>query len=202
VSGQGGEQCSGCLDTMLQTSSDRTNKTAQRFVADAMLGKLAKWLRVMGIDVAYDPAATNEQLQKPMVREGRILLTRDRRLARQVAKASPGTLLLIESDYYHEQVRQVVQSLGLKPIIQMFTRCLRCNRLLQPAAKEVVIEKVPLYVRTTQTNFMHCPVCDGVYWAGTHRDHMLQQLKIMLEEAVAKSHDDLSWQSKHGPHQA
>ncbi|MGH8057884.1 MAG: Mut7-C RNAse domain-containing protein, partial [Candidatus Entotheonellia bacterium] len=79
----------------------------KRFIADAMLGKLVKWLRVMGVDVEYDPHTPDHELFRFAVQEGRILLTRDHRLVQR--REIPGRLL-IESDYYHEQVRQVVQA--------------------------------------------------------------------------------------------
>jgi uncharacterized protein len=150
---------------------------APQFVTDAMLGKLAKWLRVMGIDVLYDPDSTDAQLLQSAERGGRILLTRDRRLTH---RRTPAHLLYIDSDYYHEQVRQVVQVFHLADRIQVFTRCLRCNAPLRPLAKEVVAARVPPYVYATQMSFKHCAACDRLYWGGTHRDNMLRQLQAML----------------------
>ena len=148
-----------------------------QFVTDAMLGKLTKWLRVMGIDVVYDPGSTDAQLLRCAERGGRILLTRDRRLTH---RRTPANLLYIDSDYYHEQVRQVVQVFHLADRIRVFTRCLRCNAPLQPIAKEVVAARVPSYVYATQLTFKHCATCDRLYWGGTHRDNMLRQLQAML----------------------
>lgn len=173
-----------------------TDIPAQRFIADAMLGKLVKWLRVMGIDVMYDPAAAKDQLLRSAEQERRILLTRDCRLAwRQKSAASAG-FLFIESDYYHEQVRQVVQIFALQQALRVFTRCLRCNRLLQTVAREVVVGQVPAYVLATQTTFKHCASCNRLYWAGTHRDNMLRQLQAMLGDALAPSVHDLPLQSQ------
>jgi uncharacterized protein with PIN domain len=148
-----------------------------RFVTDAMLGKLTKWLRVMGIDVIYDPDTTDARLLHCAEPGGRILLTRDRRLMR---RRGPARLLYIESDYYHEQVRQVVEAFNLAERIQVFTRCIRCNVPLRTIAKQVVVERVPPYVYATQTIFKHCAACDRLYWGGTHRDNMLRQLQAML----------------------
>jgi uncharacterized protein with PIN domain len=148
-----------------------------RFSADAMLGKLTKWLRVMGIDVLYDPATPDAELLQWSVREGRILLTRDRHLMR---RRGPVQRLYIESDYYHEQVRQVVQAFHLANRIQMFTRCIRCNDPLRAIAKQVVAGKVPPYVFVTQATFKYCEACDRLYWGGTHRDNMLRQLEVIL----------------------
>ena len=151
----------------------------ERFMADAMLGKLTKWLRVMGLDVAYDPSVADDQLLRGAVQEGRILLTRDRRL---LHRRGPTRRLLIESDYYHEQVRQVVQTFELKPAIRVFTRCLRCNTPLHPVVKTAIAGRVPPYVYATQTTFKRCMACDRIYWGGTHRDNMLRQLQVILGE--------------------
>jgi uncharacterized protein with PIN domain len=150
---------------------------APQFVTDAMLGKLTKWLRVIGMDVMYDPDTTDAQLLQCAERGGRIFLTRDRRLTQ---RRSPVQLLYVESDYYHEQVRQVVQAFHLADRIQVFTRCLRCNALLRAIAKEVVAERVPPYVYATQMTFKRCETCNRLYWGGTHRDNMLRQLQTML----------------------
>ncbi|HXH13924.1 MAG TPA: Mut7-C RNAse domain-containing protein [Alphaproteobacteria bacterium] len=149
----------------------------KRFIADAMLGKLVKWLRVLGIDVVYDPRATDAQLVCQAAQEDRILLTRDRRLA---ARRGTHRRLLIDSDYYHEQVCQVVHRFGLEPEIRVFTRCLRCNTPLCTVSLTAVAAKVPPYVAATQTTFKHCATCDRVYWGGTHRENMLRQLRVML----------------------
>lgn len=152
-----------------------TNDT--RFVADTMLGKLTKWLRVMGFDVRYDPGTTDAQLFRCAETDERILLTRDRHLMHRRGSAQR---LYIESDYYHQQVRQVVQAFNLADRIQAFTRCIRCNAPLYIIAKPVVVKRVPAYVYATQMTFKHCAPCDQLYWGGTHRDNMLRQLKVML----------------------
>ena len=152
-----------------------------RFVADTMLGKLTKWLRVMGIDVKYGPATIDAQLLRCAERGGRILLTRDRHLMQRRGAAQR---LYIESDYYHEQVRQVVQAFKLADRIQTFTRCLRCNAPLCTIANAMVTERVPPYVSATQLTFKYCAPCDQVYWGGTHRDNMLRQLQVMLGDLL------------------
>jgi uncharacterized protein len=159
-----------------------------QFVADAMLGKLAKWLRVMGIDVLYDPDGTDAQLLQCAERCGRILLTRNRRL---MHRRGPAQRLYVESDYYHEQVRQVVHAFPLAESIQVFSRCLQCNSVLGAIAKQLVADKVPPYVYATQMIFKHCAVCDRLYWGGTHRDNMLRQLQAMLRGPLTISCETL-----------
>jgi uncharacterized protein len=148
-----------------------------RFVADVMLGKLTKWLRVMGIDAHYQATLTDTQLLQCAERDGRILLTRDRYLMRRRGTARR---LYIESNYYHEQVRQVVRAFDLLSSFQVFSRCLRCNEPLRNVTKSTVATQVPPYVYATQAAFKQCPRCHQVYWGGTHRDNMLRQLQTML----------------------
>ncbi|MDQ3828846.1 MAG: Mut7-C RNAse domain-containing protein [Candidatus Tectomicrobia bacterium] len=151
------------------------------FVADAMLGKLVRWLRVMGIDVLYDPHVTDAHLLRCAEREGRVLLTRDRRLANW---RGPARRFLIESAYYHEQVREVVRAFQLAGRIAVFSRCLRCNTPLRPVSRDLVAGKVPAYVFATQITFKTCNACDRLYWNGTHRDNMLRQLRAMLGDLL------------------
>jgi uncharacterized protein len=148
------------------------------FVADAMLGKLAKWLRVMGIDVLYDPGLTDARLLQCADVGGKIILTRDHRL---MNRRGPTQRFYIESDYYHEQIRQVVQAFHLVDRIHVFTRCLRCNAPLRAIAKQLVAGRVPSYVYATQMAFKHCAMCDRLYWGGTHRDNTLRQLQAILD---------------------
>ena len=157
----------------------------ERFIADTMLGKLAKWLRIMGVDVVYDPHLPTRQLLRYAEQEDRILLTRDHRI---VLCRGATHRLLIESDYYHEQVRQVVEAFGLDRGLQAFTICLRCNTPLHDVAKQAVIGKVPPYVYATHMEFRRCAVCDQIYWGGTHRDNMRRQLHVMLGELRSTSH--------------
>jgi hypothetical protein len=156
-----------------------TTMEDRRFIADAMLGKLVKWLRVLGVDVSYNPRATDDELLRGAAEEERVLLTRDRRLAN---RRGAYRRLLIESDYYHEQVRQVVRQFGLDPNRHIFSRCLRCNTPLSPVAGATVAAKVPPYVYATQTTFKYCPTCARIYWSGTHRSNMLRQLQAILGE--------------------
>jgi uncharacterized protein with PIN domain len=163
----------------LKTEMAMTNDT--RFVADTMLGKLTKWLRVMGFDVKYDSETTDVQLLRCAEADERVLLTRDCHL---ISRRGSIQHLYIESDYYHQQVRQVVQAFNLAHNIQAFTRCIRCNALLDTIAKPVVVKRVPAYIYATHMLFKHCVLCNHLYWGGTHRDNMLRQLQVMLSDLL------------------
>jgi uncharacterized protein with PIN domain len=137
------------------------------FIADAMLGTLAKWLRILGYDTHFDPALDDFQLMRLARAEDRVLLTRDRELARRRGIRT----LLIESEQLDNQIRQVLVELALEPE-QSFSRCPVCNELLQSLDREVARELVPAYVARTHETFKICPACRRVYWPGTHRQRM------------------------------
>jgi len=156
----------------------RIEEVTVRFAADRMLGRLAKWLRVIGQDVIYGPHLTGYGLIRAARQQNRLILTRDRVLK----KKHPPEFIFIASDRYGEQLRQVIEACGLKPQENLFTRCLSCNALLQPKSKASVQELVPPYVFSTQEDFVWCPTCHRVFWPATHHDKMLEELKKILPE--------------------
>jgi uncharacterized protein with PIN domain len=170
---------------MVKAKSDRfklTNETfmvsapqVRKFAADRMLGRLVKWLRVIGQDVIYGPHLSGYGLIRAARAEGRLILTRDRSLA----KKQPPEVLFIESDHHREQLQQVIKRCDLNPLAKAFSRCLECNALLQPRAKESVKDAVPPYVYETQERFCWCPECRRIYWPATHQQRMEEELKQM-----------------------
>ena len=146
-----------------------------RLIADGMLGRLARWLRLLGYDTVYEKDADDLELARRARAEGRVLLTRDRALA---ARRGLRTLL-ITSERVQEQVQQVVETLGPPPNPAL-SRCSLCNVPLEPATPPQVADRVPPYVLQTQKRFGVCPTCGRVYWAGTHLQHMRRYLGASL----------------------
>ncbi len=146
-----------------------------KFAADKMLGRLTRWLRVIGQDVTYGPHLSGYGLIREARREGRLILTRDRGLTRK----NPPDYLLIQSDQFREQLKQVVQTCRLEPFKEAFTRCVECNTVLQPVPKEAVRERVPPYVFSNQERFSFCLRCQRIYWPATHQQKMVEQLKAL-----------------------
>jgi uncharacterized protein with PIN domain len=145
-----------------------------KFIADVMVGKLARWLRVLGFDVLYSNKYDDDEILRIAEAENRIILTRDTGLA---ARAGNSRCLFIENDNYREQIQQVLRWFGLKDFA-VFSRCLECNNLLEDVDKEVVFNDVPPYVYLTQDRFARCPSCRRIYWHGTHADEMLKRLQL------------------------
>jgi uncharacterized protein with PIN domain len=161
----------------LETATQST-AAELKFAVDRMLGKLAKWLRVLGHDAIYGEHLSGPGLIRVARAENRLILTRDRGLK----KKQPQDYLFIESDHYREQVRQVIRACGLKPLDHAFTRCLECNLVLEPRSKAEVEKRVPPYVFVTQEHFSWCPKCRRVFWPGTHHQKMLEELKQLIVE--------------------
>ncbi len=149
-----------------------TDAEELKFAADRMLGRLVKWLRVIGQDVIYGPHLTGYGLIRAARRENRLILTRDRGLKHK----QPPEFIFIESDRYAEQLLQVIEQCRLRPLGKLFTRCLVCNAPLQPKAKESVKAMVPPYVFSTEEKFSWCAECRRVYWPATHHRKILEQL--------------------------
>ena len=136
-----------------------------KFITTKELGRLCKWLRIMGFDTSYFSGDEKRELVIESLRENRIILTRDSKMS----VYSGIRMLHIKSDFVEEQVKQVITELKIKSEKnKFFTICVICNTMLKKIKKSSVEKKVPPYVYETQNNFMICPVCDKIYWQGTH----------------------------------
>jgi len=137
-----------------------------------MLGTLAKWLRILGYDTLFDASLNDHQLARLARAEGRVLLTRDRELARRRGLHA----LLVAGEHLDDQVRQVLSELSLVPD-GAFSRCPVCNQPLEAIDRETAQARVPAYVVQTYDSFSCCPACRRVYWRGTHWQQMDEHLK-------------------------
>ena len=143
-----------------------------RFIVDINAGKLAKWLRIMGFDTVCQADATRSAYPG-RAKEKRVLLTRNTAL-----RPAWGPLLLIRSNHLHEQLQEVVQSLGIKRSqVELFARCLVCNTPVERIEKEAVRNRVPDYVWESQAAFSRCPDCGRIYWPGTHADRSRNMIR-------------------------
>jgi uncharacterized protein with PIN domain len=139
----------------------------RKFMVDFMLGRLCRWLRLIGEDAEYFKESDRGGIIYRSLTEKRIILTRDHRLSKKKALG----LCLIMSDNFREQLKQVVEEFGL--VVEdekIFTRCTLCNTPIIPILKEEAEGKVPEYVYETQDEFSFCPKCSKIYWKGTHRE--------------------------------
>lgn len=146
-----------------------------RFSADEMLGKLARWLRLGGIDVSYRQNIPDRELLDEAQREGRIIITRDTRM---IQKLKPEEFLFITQDRLEDQFREFQSRFG--PALEearSLSRCAECNASLLPLTKDQVEGKVWPYVFASQSAFTGCPACGKVYWRATHVEKILHRLE-------------------------
>ena len=153
-----------------------TSDFRSEFVADVMVGKLARWLRILGYDVLYSNRFEDDEILHIARSENRIVLTRDVELHQR----GLGQSVLIANDDYNEQIRQVISECGLHKFA-VLSRCAECNTPLAEADKESVFLKIPPYVYLTHDQFALCPTCDRVYWHGTHTSEMLAKTQRWIE---------------------
>lgn len=138
-------------------------------MVDSMLGRLATWLRLLGLDAPL--------VAKPPVRlgPGEVLLTRRVKL-----KGKPG-VIFIAHDRLEDQLRQVVDELGIGIDYGMlFTRCVRCNVETLPISREQAVDQVPEHTLHTAESFTRCPECGQVFWPGTHRERARKFIERLM----------------------
>jgi uncharacterized protein len=145
-----------------------------RFALDSSLGKLAKWLRILGFDSVYVPGNSRESFLFYGT-EDRILLTRSRR----IQDRNPGReLLFIRFNDPRDQLHQVISDLKLDfSNIKPFSRCIRCNVSLHETPKEKIQFSVPDYVYQSRDRFRKCPSCGRIYWPGTHVNSVMNTIR-------------------------
>ena len=129
-----------------------------------MLGRTAKWLRMLGFDTYYDNRADDDSLKRLCLREGRVLLTKDVALHRLMP---PGASRLVEAIEPRPQLEEIASAFRLKRFA-LPPRCSLCNGELAAIEKERVKDLVPPYVFRTQERFQRCAQCQKIYWQGTH----------------------------------
>lgn len=141
-----------------------------RFVLDVHLGTLARRMRLLGLDAAYDQQADDEALLKTSLTEQRVLLTRDRGLLHRRALRWGA---YIDHQVPDEQLREVLDRFA--PSLHPWTRCPVCNGMLLDVAKSQVQPQIPSGTRRYYETFRRCQACGQIYWRGAH-GHRLQSI--------------------------
>jgi uncharacterized protein len=155
-----------------------------RFVADVMLGRLAKWLRIAGFDVLYSNSYTDDELVELSQKDGRVLLSRDTRL---LIRKSVKRFIFLESEKIGDQVKQILSATKAVELPALLGRCVNCNEVLIEIPREQIRDSVPLYVYETQFRFKSCPGCQKIYWAGTHRQSVVRTFEKIFKNLESES---------------
>ncbi|HOI08502.1 MAG TPA: Mut7-C RNAse domain-containing protein [Deltaproteobacteria bacterium] len=145
------------------------------FLCDQNLGRLARWLRMMGFDARY-MRVWDEDTIRDAIEEGRIFLTRKRSLAFRQG------VLVMESDHLDDQIAHLGMVLGLGDKIEPFSRCSICNLPLKCVKRVDVEKQVPEYVYATHDEFARCPGCSRIYWRGTQPARSLERIRSLMHK--------------------
>ncbi len=149
-----------------------------KFFADSMLGKLARWLRLLGFDTLYYPSIPDEELVKVAKKEGRVVLTKDSQLANT---NKYDKLLYVASSDPDQQIKMVLKKFNLNPWKGLFSRCVYCNELVQKVTDiSKFKDKIPSHTYHTTSSFYYCPACGRVYWEGSHHEKIRRKIKKLV----------------------
>lgn len=150
-----------------------------RFILDIHLGKLARYLRMLGYDTWYRNDYDDPELARLANQEGRILLTRDRRL---LMRSLVSNGYCIRSLDPKKQLIEVLQRFNLNEFPRPLQRCIRCNALLEPVSKDEIEERLEPLTRKYFDEFHICPACKQIYWKGSHYERMQRFIHKALDE--------------------
>lgn len=156
----------------------RLSTDMPRFVLDGHLGRLAVYLRMLGFDTLYRNDYSDDELAKIACRDGRVLLTRDRRLLMR-KNVLVGSLVYQRNPRH--QVLEVVQRFDLFGRVRPFQRCLRCNHPLQRVDKKTVLDRLEPLTKQYYDEFHLCPACNQLYWKGSHYERMLEMVQRITQ---------------------
>jgi uncharacterized protein with PIN domain len=160
-----------------------------KFICDVHLGKLARYLRMMGFDVLYKNSFKDDEIVQLSINERRAILTRDRGILKR-NEVTRG--YFVRSSEVEKQAEEIIHRFDLQKSIKEFTRCLDCNHKLIKIAKTKILGELPPKVASSQNeffpegmDFQKCPGCSKLYWKGTHHQRMLTFIKKMKEKNLS-----------------
>jgi len=157
-----------------------------KFVADGHLGKLARYVRLLGFDVAYIAMADDRALLELSGREKRALLTRDRRLLMH-AVVRDG--YCPRSDFPEEQTIEVIRRFDLQALLAPFSRCLVCNAALERVKKIDVLDRLEPLTKIYYQDFQRCILCGKIYWAGSHFGKLQSRIRRIRNAVESQTKD-------------
>lgn len=150
------------------------------FILDVHLGKLARILRMLGLDVLYRTDYDDPEIIRIALVENRIILTRDRRM---LFNSSITHGHWLHSTNSEEQASEVLERFDLARQVRRFLRCPACNGLLQSVPKEEILDQLEPLTKKYYTEFYQCPDCQKIYWKGTHYDRIVDKLNAIIESS-------------------
>ena len=152
-----------------------------RFAADRTVGKLAKWMRILGFDTIFESDLSSHYFYHHLD-PGRIILTRMTKIGQ---RSGAHRIIFVVADDVQRQLRQVVAELAIsREDICPFSICLRCNATIMGIDKELVSGLVPDYIWQTHDNFSRCQQCERIYWAGSHSERTMAVIERLFKRSA------------------
>lgn len=151
-----------------------------KFVVDTHMGKLARYLRMLGFDTRYRNDFSDAELASISASENRILLTRDRDLLKRS---------IVTYGYYvrqtgsKNQLQEIVLRYQLQALIKPFSRCSKCNGILQQVDKNQIEEQLQVRTKQYYQHFKQCQICQKIYWQGSHYQKMLKLITTLVNQS-------------------
>ena len=156
---------------------------AVKFIVDANVGRLAKWLRILGYDAVFFSGKDDGEMISAAFAENRVILTRDTHIMKWgVVAGGRVKAFLIDDGDLQVQLRQTIREFRLRVRDGAFTRCVECNDPLRAMGKDEAVGRVPVYVFLTQEHFCECSRCGRVFWKGTHWQAMAEVIDKLMED--------------------
>ncbi|MBU0999715.1 Mut7-C ubiquitin/RNAse domain-containing protein [Patescibacteria group bacterium] len=148
-----------------------------RFIADVNLDDIVKYMRLLGFDVYCESTLSDKEIIEISKGENRIILTKSKKLLK-FREVSHG--IFIRPGTTAEQVKRIIDHLNIKDQVRPFSRCLRCNSLIEPVSKNEIMDRIPPRTKTFCDEYSQCKSCDKVYWDGTHFINMKKVINHIL----------------------
>jgi uncharacterized protein len=142
-----------------------------KFILDVHLGKLARYMRMLGFDTLYETDYTDEQIVNIASKQRRTILTRDLGILKR-NEVTHG--YWVRTWNPEEQIKEIIERFDLQKEIKELIRCLECNDLLQKIEKKEILDRLPGKVRLYHDEFFYCSNCDKIFWKGSHYSKMLK----------------------------
>ncbi|MBN2489792.1 MAG: Mut7-C ubiquitin/RNAse domain-containing protein [Planctomycetes bacterium] len=148
-----------------------------RFIADVHLGRLARYLRLLGFDTVFEPGLGDAEIARRAAAERRVVLTRDRGLLKRRIVTHG---CLVRATRPLRQLEEILERLQLHRLVRPFTLCTQCNHPIEEVAKDAVADRLEPDTARYYERFYRCPGCDRIYWEGSHYDKMCRFVDRLL----------------------
>ncbi len=169
------------IDISTTTRIRQSGLRKTKFILDAHLGKLAKYLRMLGFDTLYNNNFKDDEIIETAINEQRIILTRDKLLLAS-DKVSHG--YYVRATNKHEQLKEVVYKFDLYSQFKSFTRCMTCNSELQKTDKNNIADRINSEIYEIFNEFYFCIDCQKVFWKGSHFERMEKYIKDLINTGI------------------